>query len=226
MIEVVRFEGVGRDAAGRDGAEPWTFSVAYGEAVGLVAGPSEADAVVHMCAGSAVPPSGSVEVLGLVPAALSRYPLMDLRRRTGIVLQREGLVSNLSLRDNLIVPLVFGGRRSGAEARRWADRALAGLDLEAYGALRPADLSREVRITAAVVRAALHGPELLVVESLLGGLPTARVRRLVAWCRERCGSILLLLPESTPALDGVVDRWVDPDGTADDPVNEGARRDG
>lgn len=222
MIEVVRFDGVGLEAPGEEAAPTWTFTAGFGETVGVVAGPSEADAVARMCAGASVPRVGTVEVLGLVPGLLSRYELLDLRRRTGIVLQREGLVSNLSLRDNLLVPLVFGGRLPAGEARRWVGRALEELDLDAFADRRPGALPREVRITAAVVRGALHGPELLVVESLLGGLPAVRVGRLVDWCRQRCGSILLLLPESTAAPEGAVDRWVDPGGTD----NHGADTDG
>lgn len=210
MIDVLRFDAVSFENAGPSGPAPWSFAVDYGQAVGLVAGPSEADAVVRLCAGAAAPAAGTVEVLGLLPGELSRYELLDLRRRMGLVLHREGLVSNLSLRDNLILPLVFGGRLPAGEARRWVDRALASLDLEAVAGRRPGALPREVRIVGAVARAALHGPELLVVDSLLGGLPTERVRPLVAWCRERCGSILLLLPGSTAALRDVTDRWVDP----------------
>lgn len=231
MIEVVRFDDVVLDDTGGDDAPRWSFAVEFGEVVGVVAGPSEADGVARMCAGVSVPRTGTVEVLGLVPARLSRYEVLALRRRTGVVLRREGLVSNLTLRDNLMVPLVFGGRLPAGEARRWVEKALSGLDLGAFADRRPGAVPRETRITAAVARAALHGPEVLVLESLLGGLPPARLRRLLAWCRERCGSILLLLPGSSTALEGVVDRWVDPVGpgavgAASDNQNDGERRDG
>ncbi|MEQ9401486.1 MAG: hypothetical protein RJQ04_20130 [Longimicrobiales bacterium] len=210
MIDVVRFDDVVVSVPGSGSAGPWSFDVPFGTVAALQTAPSEAELVARLCVGAVEPARGTVEVLGMVPGDLDRFGLLALRRRTGVAFQRTGLVSNLSLRDNLILPLVFGGRLDAAAAAAWVDRALDSLGLAADADRRPSALTREVRITAAVARAALHGPELLVVEHLTAGLSPGARTALVGWCRERCGSMLLLVPGPDAVLLAHVDRWLDP----------------
>ena len=189
---------------------PWTFQVERGSWTALAAAPSVADAVAGLSVGTVAPTGGTVRVLGEEPSALSRFQRLALLRRMGVAFQREGLVSNLPLEENLVVPLVFGSGVYPAEARSRAREAMAELGLTPYAGRRPGALSRETRIVGALVRAALRGPELLILEHLTSGLPETLARGVLTWCRQRCETIVMLVPGPSALLDGLVDGWLPP----------------
>ncbi len=72
------------------------------------------------------PVAGTVEVLGVQPGRLNRWQAQRFRRRLGVGFSEPaGLVSNLTLRMNLIVPLLYSGSAEMSSASKRADRALA-----------------------------------------------------------------------------------------------------
>ena len=210
MTELLSFSDVVVPLRGQIRGGPWTFSLPTGTGAALRASPSVADAVARLCAGALAPEKGTVLVLGQCPYHLPRNDRNRLLRRVGISFQREGLVSNLSLEDNLTVPMLFGGHCSPTEARTRASQAMVELGLDAYRALRPGALARETRILAVLARAALRGPELMILEHLSSGLGDRLARRALSWCRDRCRSMLVLVPGPSAVLDDLAFEWLSP----------------
>jgi ABC-type transporter Mla maintaining outer membrane lipid asymmetry ATPase subunit MlaF len=210
MSAAVRFDAVRAPVHGDAAGGPWSFTVDRGAFMAVQAAPSVADTVTALCTGALEPDEGVVEVLGERPASLPRFRRHALLRRMGVAFQREGLVSNLSLEENLVLPLVFADGLPRERARSEADEAMRALGLEAHRARRPSALTREARILAAVARAALRRPELLVLEHLTAGLPDALATRALAWCRERSETILVLVPGPSAVLDRMADAWLSP----------------
>lgn len=208
MTEALVFRQVRAPVHGDLVGGPWSFAVPRGAFLALTAAPSVADTVARLCVGSDSPSSGSVHVLGEEPHLLPRSRRHALLRRMGVAFQREGLVSNLPLEANLVVPLVFGSGYPPARARALAAEAMAELGLEGYRARRPGALTREVRILGALARAAVRRPELLVLEHLTAGLPDDLASRALAWCRARCETMLVVVPGPSPALDRLADAWL------------------
>ena len=211
-MSVLRFSAVHAAVHGGVVGGPWSLEVERGAFLAVETAPSVADAVMQLCVGAAAPLAGQVHLLGEEPAALSRSGRQALLRRMGVALQREGLVSNLGLEDNLVVPLVFGGAHSVAQARAEADEAIRELGLEPYRGRRPSALTREARILGALARAALRRPELLLVEHLTAELPDALAMRALAWCRSRSETMLVLVPGPNAALERLSDGWLAPLG--------------
>lgn len=210
MSEAVAFRAVRAPVHGDVMGGPWSFGVPRGAFLAVEAAPSVADTVARLCAGLEAPADGAVEVLGASPAALPRFERHALLRRMGIAFQREGLVSNLTLEDNLVVPLVFGSGYTPDRARAAAAEAMADLGLEGLRRRRPGALTREARVLAALARAALRRPELLVLEHLVAVLPDALAQRALLWCRERAQTMLVLVPGPNAALDRLADGWLPP----------------
>jgi ABC-type transporter Mla maintaining outer membrane lipid asymmetry ATPase subunit MlaF len=206
----LRFRDVRAPVHGDVMGGPWSIEVEQGSFVAVVAAPSVAETVMDLCVGEAEPTSGTVSVLGEQPAALSRSGRYALLRRMGVAFQREGLVSNLTLEANLVVPLVFASGLPPTEARARSRSAMADLGLAAHAGRRPAELTREARIVAALARAALRRPELLILEQLTAGLPDALAERSLRWCRERCTTMLVLVPGPIGHLDRLIDGWIPP----------------
>lgn len=142
-----------------------------GEAI-AVTGPSGCgkSTLLHLCAGLLRPRSGRVELLGHDLAARDEAALARMRRRTlGIVLQYGQLVPDMSLLDNVALPLVLEGRkRVHAEetARLW----LARVGLEDVQTATPAQVSGGQAQRAAIARALVTTPRLVFADEPVASL--------------------------------------------------------
>lgn len=87
------------------------------------------------------------------------------------------LFPQLSVTDNILFPLRATGLLPKAEISRRRDEVLALTGLDAVRNLSPNTLSAEQRFRAALARALVTAPDLLVLNQPMGGLPTQAVRR-------------------------------------------------
>lgn len=96
--------------------------------------------------------------------------LRELRRRTGYVFQNNALISNMTIRENIAMPLRYHTDRSEEdielEVSRWIDSLL----LSGHGHKRPALLSLGMQKRAAVARAMAMRPEILFLDEPTAGL--------------------------------------------------------
>lgn len=119
------------------------------------------------------PPRGEARLFDTVVADLPERERLAFRRRVGYLPAGDGLLQNLSLRDNVALPLRFG---SGATSREIEGRVrvmLAAVRLTDAASRRPAAVHDEERRRAAFARAMAFDPPLLVLEQPFDGL-TAR----------------------------------------------------
>jgi len=92
--------------------------------------------------------------------------------RMGFAFPSGGLLSNLSLRENLILPLKFLGVPR-AELERRAEGALERMNLQAVAGLRPHAVSASARKQANLARVLALDPELILLDDPLEGLDAA-----------------------------------------------------
>jgi putative ABC transport system ATP-binding protein len=116
------------------------------------------------------PTSGEVTVDGVRVDRLGEADAARFRRtRVGFVFQFFHLLDELSVRDNIAVAAVLGGR-SRAAAERAADDLLGQLDLTAHRRAFPATLSGGERQRVAIARAIINGPSILLADEPTGAL--------------------------------------------------------
>jgi phospholipid/cholesterol/gamma-HCH transport system ATP-binding protein len=150
-----------------------------------------AGAIARVTCGLLRPEAGSVEVLGVALAGLDRRALQRFRRRIGVGLLPHGLISNLPLRNNVIVPLLYSGSSELEVAERQADEIMEACGIVPWARLRPADAPPDVRQIAVVARAIVGRPELLILEDPAFFLDPDRASLLLEICRERARTILV-----------------------------------
>lgn len=96
--------------------------------------------------------------------------LRELRRRTGYVFQNNALVNNMTVAENIAIPLRYHTRLSdreiGAHTQKWIDALL----LSGHEDKRPAMLSLGMQKRAAVARAMAMDPEILFLDEPTSGL--------------------------------------------------------
>ena len=159
----------------------------------------------RLCLGFSEPTSGDVTVSGKQPWTLGRSDVRDLRRRIGSALEPDGLVANLSLRLNLVVPLVYATGLEFEAAVERADQMLEAMHLTIWADSRPASLPGEVRQAAALARALCPQPDLMLLENPLASMDNRETRRLLALCRAQVKTLLI----ATHRADGILHEFAD-----------------
>lgn len=124
--------------------------------------------LLNLVAGLAVPASGRVTVLGTDVTALEESAAARWRRRhLGFVFQQFHLLPHLSLAENVALPLALNGRD-------WSDDEVTGflerLGLGEHAAAYPRQLSGGQAQRAAIARALIHRPPILLADELTGNL--------------------------------------------------------
>jgi heme exporter protein A len=155
------------------------LTLAAGEAL-AVAGPNGAGktTLLRLLAGLMRPTAGEVRVLG---RRLTR-DTGDARRALGLVSHQSLLYDDLTLLENL----VFTARLYGV--RRPREAALAALEsagLSERAEESPRRLSRGLAQRAAIARAMLHGPRILLLDEPFTALDAASAERLREELRRR-----------------------------------------
>ncbi len=120
--------------------------------------------------GLARPPAGRVEVYGAPVAALPYYDLLLFRRRIGYHPVGDGLLQNLTLRDNVALPLRFASDHRLAEVDGRVSQLVEDFRLRSVAGLRPAQANEEDRRRAALARAVALDPDLVVLDAPFDGL--------------------------------------------------------
>jgi len=116
------------------------------------------------------PTAGEIVVDGVRVDRLGEAEAARFRRsRVGFVFQFFHLLDELSVRDNVVVAAVLGGRSRG-EAARAADEMLGQLGLDAHRKAFPATLSGGERQRVAIARAVVNGPAVLLADEPTGAL--------------------------------------------------------
>lgn len=144
-----------------------------GEVVAVM-GPSGSgkSTLLHCLAGILVPQSGSVVLDGTDLTALSDGERSKLRlRRFGFVFQFGDLIPELTLRENVELPLRLTGCRRAAAARR-ARELLAQLGIEQVADRRAGSVSGGQAQRAAAARALAAEPAVIFADEPTGSLDT------------------------------------------------------
>lgn len=151
-----------------------SLSVADSEVVAVV-GPSGAGktTLLQIMGSLERPDGGSVRYDGKDIFALSDKQLAAFRNRhIGFVFQFHSLLPEFSLEENVALPALIGGsRRADAIAR--ARELIDYMGLSARLTHRPAQLSGGERQRAAVARALINNPQVVLADEPSGSLDSA-----------------------------------------------------
>lgn len=142
----------------------------------------------------AMPPSrGCVVVFGRDVAATSRPELAALRRRIGIVFQDFRLLPQLSVYDNVALPLAVAGL-DAAQIATDCKRMLARIGLDRLAEARPPSLSGGQQQLVAIARALIIRPRLLIANEPTASVNEILAQRLIALFQEvnRLGTTVLI----------------------------------
>jgi putative ABC transport system ATP-binding protein len=148
-----------------------TVEVRRGEVV-AINGPSGSGktTLLSLIGCMARPTSGRIVVDGRDVARLSEEVLTRVRRQKfGFIFQQFNLISDLTVRDNVMLPL-YPVDVGPAEMRRRAEAALGSLGMQGRQARRVRQLSGGEQQRVAIARALVNQPEIIIADE-----PTAHL---------------------------------------------------
>ncbi len=150
----------------------------------------------------AAPTSGTIALFGETATGASPAQKARLRRRIGVVFQDFRLLDGLSLVDNIALPRLIGGA-AVADARREAAELIAWVGLGDRIDATPASLSGGERQRAAIARAVIVRPNLIVADEPTGSVDDDMADRLMALFEElnREGATVILATHSMDLLE-------------------------
>ena len=181
--------------------ERLTFSVKIGETVALLgASGSGKTTLLNLISGIDSPDSGNVSLDGIdVHALVEPERTLLRRRRIGFVFQFFNLIQTLTVGENIALPLELLGDDNPAAQQRVAD-LMEDVGLGGLEHRFPETLSGGEQQRAAIARAMVHRPALLLADEPTGNLDedtAGRIIELLTGLARRQGTTMLLVTHST-----------------------------
>ncbi|MEK3914226.1 ABC transporter ATP-binding protein [Paenibacillus sp. FSL H7-0331] len=168
-----------------------------GEFVGIM-GPSGSGktSLLNILATIDKPTSGKLEINGSQPNSLSDQQLALFRRRElGFIFQDFNLLDTLSIRENILLPLVLENMSIQEMEERLRDSATL-LGLTELLNKRTYEISGGQKQRTAIARAMIHRPSILLADELTGSLDSKSARDVMEsleQLNEERGSTILMV---------------------------------
>jgi len=155
------------------------------------------------------PTKGRVVVAGKVlgkPAALFRYR----SRQVGFIFQFHNLIPSLTLLENIELPAFAGGRLQAVQGRKQALALLDEVGLAAKADCRPTAVAGGERQRAAVARALVNRPRILLADEPTGSVDSETAVMIMQAILERCqkNGMTALIATHNPEIAAQCDRVV------------------
>lgn len=156
------------------------FSIEKGSFVSIM-GPSGCgkSTLLYLLGGLDDPTSGSIRINGKDISLLSEPQKAQMKRNdVGFVFQFHNLVPNLSVEDNIYLPILLDGRRV-KKYRKDLDNILDLIELSHKRKATPRELSGGQQQRVAIARALLFQPEIILADEPIGNLDSKNGKKIM-----------------------------------------------
>ncbi|GEO87082.1 MULTISPECIES: ABC transporter ATP-binding protein [Alphaproteobacteria] len=191
-----------------------SLDIHAGELVAIVGPSGSGKSTLLLIAGLLEPPtSGEVRIRGTLvsKAGENLDRLRDFRRRNiGFVFQKANLIPFLTASENVALAMEIDDVPAG-DARRHAERLLAGLGLGHRVGNRPSKLSGGEQQRVAIARALANDPTLILADEPTAALDSARGRQVIELFRQIAdtrGAAIVVVTHDPRSLD-LFDRTIE-----------------
>jgi cell division transport system ATP-binding protein len=176
---VIELENLGYSYSGGELLADISVKLAPGS-FHFLTGPSGAGktTLLKLCYGALTPTVGAVRAFGQDLRGMARDDVAMLRRRVGVVHQDCSFLDHLSVADNITLPLMVSGRLDASVASD-LEELLAWVGLTERADALPPELSGGERQRAALARAVIMSPDVVVADEPTGNVDWEMSQRLL-----------------------------------------------
>lgn len=142
------------------------------------------DLLMDLMLGMKKPPSGRVSLFGMDIYSISGTEYIKLFKKIGVVPEDGGLISNLKIWENIVLPFWYHNRSLPPDIEDRVLRITSGMGIDAsylkeLSGKLPGPLPDQVKRLIGLVRTMLVGPELVIYGSIFEGLAQKTAERLM-----------------------------------------------
>ena len=176
---MIELERVAYSYGGEELFTDVTLSLAPGS-FHFLTGPSGAGktTLLKLCYGALIATSGQVRLFGENTRKMDSDRIAMNRRRIGVVHQDCQFLDHLPISENVALPLTVAGR--GDEVDAYLDELLAWVGLSRQKEQLPPELSGGERQRAALARAIIMSPEVIIADEPTGNIDWEMSQRLLS----------------------------------------------
>ena len=155
------------------------------------------------------PDSGRIVVEGVDVTQLGARALDQVREQFGMLFQAGALFDSMTVFDNVAFPLLEKTRDSAKEIAERVEETLAAVGLKGMEKKFPSELSGGMQKRAALARALIRRPKILMLDEPTTGLDPTRtgsIHALVRQTQQQFGLTALLVSHDVPQVFEISDR--------------------
>ena len=155
------------------------------------------------------PDAGQITIDGIEVTRLRSRALDEVREKFGMLFQAGALFDSMSVFDNVAFPLVEKTTMGRSEIARSVSAMLEQVGLEGMEAKYPSEISGGMQKRAALARALIHRPKILMLDEPTTGLDptrTASIHELVRRTQQRFGLTAVMVSHDVPDVFQISDQ--------------------
>ena len=179
------------------------FNVQKGEFISIM-GPSGGgkSTLLYLLGGLDKPTSGTVSIDGKDISKIKKKEISWMRRnKMGFVFQFYNLVPNLSVEDNIMLPVILDGKKL-KDYNKKLDEILDIIGMQDKRKLTPRELSGGQQQRVAIARALIFEPEIIFLDEPIGNLDSktgTEIMKLFKKINQEYGKTLIQVTHSAEA---------------------------
>lgn len=184
-LKSIQLEAVTYEIRNRLVLEPQNFNIGKNDCIWLRGGPGMAKStLMKIICGLLKPTDGKILINGKDLQDFSDTEICEYRLRLGYLFETGGLLQTMTVKENLLLPLLYHKICSEQEAEERVEHWLYKFKLSYVAKQKPFILSGSQRKATCALRAMIHEPELLLFDEPLAGLNDEHMHVVFDWIAE------------------------------------------
>jgi phospholipid/cholesterol/gamma-HCH transport system ATP-binding protein len=168
--EILKLDNISYTAGSRNILKNISFSLKKGESA-VIFGPEDSgiEIICPLIAGLAEGYHGEIYYKGRSIKTFNYLETHDYRKELGYLQREYGLISNMSVYENISLPLKYHSSLSGSEIDKLVNKFIKEMNMTHCRDFRPVNLTRSEKLKTAYLRSVALDPDLILLEHSLEG---------------------------------------------------------